>query len=164
MLKVEDGSGVEGADSYVSLVEADDYVEAWHDPTEWEAADERERERALRRGTRQVDEYQFRGRRATDKQSLAWPRAHVGEVDGRWVPWDEVPREIRHATIELAMAIIRGEEQTIGGELLTRERITAGPVTTERQYAEPTRRDTGVDVRPMLRPYLSSSRLERSIA
>jgi len=167
MLTVEDGSGVEGADTYASVDEATDYIERWHEPRAWDEADAPKRERALRQGSRYVDAHRFRGRRKLQRQSMAWPRCNVGVVDGREVLSSEVPPEVKHAAIEAALRYIRGEDlfPDHDGATVSAERSKAGPVQTETQYATPRRRTKRFEaILALLRPYLSSSRLERSIA
>lgn len=86
----EDGSGVSGAESYVSLSDADAYHAA-RSRTDWTAADAAIREAALRKSTDDVDARfagRWLGRIQTASQTLAWPRAEAVDADGRKLSGD----------------------------------------------------------------------------
>jgi hypothetical protein len=107
-LIVENGFRLANANSYASLVWANEY----HDTrgnTAWGDADESERERALIRATDymgQVYRARWQGWRCTTEQRLDWPRQGVRVPDmpiAFTVDVYTVPVEVRAACAELAL-------------------------------------------------------------
>lgn len=117
-LIVEDGSIVEGANSYVGLDEADRYLDI--DPRggpKWAGLEEEERERLLAYATRYIDEnYIFAGRPTTREQELKWPRRGMTDIDGYHVADAVIPRELRHATAQLAVWLDANDPAGQGSE------------------------------------------------
>lgn len=160
-LTVEDGTGLAGAESYVSVAEADTYHtdrgnSAWTD-----IAATATKEAYLRDAVAFLDgvyESRFRGRRKERLQALAWPR--VGFIDSDGFRWDsdEVPVPIKRAQMELALRRIDGElgKDESRGESRFRD-IKAGPVTIRyREHASsPSSRYPEVEVKlaRLFRPY-----------
>lgn len=168
-LEVEEGSGKAEAETYISVEDADDYIDRWHDSTDWGELESSEKERALRRATRYVDSHRFRGWKSYHEQALAWPRAGVGWVDGREVLTTDIPQAIKSATIEAALRDAQGEDlmPDHDGATVESEERSVGPLSKRTSYATP--KATGAKrfeaIRALLRPYLwSSSGLSRSIA
>lgn len=97
-LTVEDGTGLEDAESYLSVSDADTYHsernnEAW---TEYDTA---VKEAALRKATQYIDGrwgHRFKGAQLTTTQALCWPR------DPNDWP-DALPKPLLHACAELAL-------------------------------------------------------------
>lgn len=101
------------SNSYVTVAEAADYVniyvldEAARDV--WLDLDTDDKSRLLIQATRQLDWYFcWQGERTNQQQALEWPRYQVYR-DSYPIPQDEIPWEIKHATIEEALWL-----QTIG--------------------------------------------------
>jgi Putative DnaT-like ssDNA binding protein len=110
-LKVEDGTGMPDAESYVAVADADAY---WvkHQGPEWAAAPLEQKEAALRYSARWLDgHFAFIGQLLQFSQTLAWPRVQgLAFVDafteeGRVVTG--VPTPIKEAQCELAMVHIK---------------------------------------------------------
>ncbi|HEX2554235.1 MAG TPA: DnaT-like ssDNA-binding protein [Microvirga sp.] len=142
-LIVEDGTGMDLAESYASVEEMDAYDVARNAPAE--AVDLAAQERALRRATAWIEATyhgRWKGRRATALQGLAWPRVGAVDPEGFSIASTSVPRAVKHATIEVAIAILEGAsldtrpDQTAA---VSRKRVKAGPVETETEYALPAR-------------------------
>ncbi|MFP4153955.1 MAG: DnaT-like ssDNA-binding protein [Alkalispirochaeta sp.] len=132
---VEDGTGLPDADSYSSLADADAYHVVVGN-TAWADAASDAREAALVAATRWIEsKYRTRwiGFKATQDQGLSWPRWDAVDPDGYELAG--VPRRVAHATAEVALLVITGEElsppQERGGRV-KREKV--GPIETE--YAE----------------------------
>ena len=70
----------------------------------WQSASEQERSAALIHATEFIDLLPFKGRRLSDKQSLAWPRTGVFRDDGATITG--VPQEIKEATALVAGFIL----------------------------------------------------------
>ena len=165
-LIVETGTGNPDAQSYASVADADAYVADFHESTEWANASEPRKERALRRATRFVDANRFVGVRGWEDQALNWPRALVGYVDGQEIFSDQIPLAIREATMEAALKDVEGDDllPDHDGGTVKSESSTVGPIQTSTQYAAPKTAGKRFEaVRALLKPYLSSRRLERSI-
>lgn len=104
-LVVEDGSGISGAESYVSVADCVTYAE--NHGLAFSDDDETAAEAALRRATTYLDNTyraRFPGyRRNFRAQALEWPRTSVLDISGYPVPYDQVPIEIVNATCEAAV-------------------------------------------------------------
>lgn len=104
-LVLEDGSGVDGANTYALEADADAYFDmrgttAWTDS----AGD---KEGALVRGTAAIDatyRARFGGYKTNGRtQALQWPRTGVYDAEGLPIASDEIPQEIIDATCEAAL-------------------------------------------------------------
>lgn len=130
--EVEDGSGLAGANSYLSVDAADDY---WADRANavWAAKTEPEKKAALIKATDYlVRRYrgQWKGSRTTTAQALDWPRAGVENEECVTLPSNAVPGEVAAATAELAY---RALTETLMPDLARGGKIkeqTVGPITT----------------------------------
>ncbi len=96
-LIIEDGSGVANANSYVTAQQWDDWATA--------------RGISHTHSTNQIEEFiltamdyieaqNFIGRKATDAQSLQWPRTEV-YIDSYSVNSDEIPNQLKNAVYEV---------------------------------------------------------------
>ena len=105
MLTVEDGTGLPGADSYVSVTDCEAYATARG--MTFSASPIDDAEAALRRATAWVDgsfRARFPGRRRNGRgQALEWPRVSATDAEGNAIADDEIPVEIVHATCEAAV-------------------------------------------------------------
>ena len=105
-LIVEDGSGLDDAESYVSVADAGTYCTA-HGLSAWTGADA-VKESALRNATQYLDAtYRFKGYRVAEHQALMWPRSGV-MFDGYTLAYDAIPTMLKTACIELAIKAISG--------------------------------------------------------
>jgi hypothetical protein len=127
---VEDGTGVTGAEAYISVSDADAYFVA-RSNTAWAALDTPTKESCLRKGCDYLEGiYKWKGMRATSTQTLSWPRQCV-VVDGVSVSSDAVPVAVSRANAELALRASAGELAADESTQVTRE--TVGPITVEYQ-------------------------------
>lgn len=134
----EDGTGLSGSDSYVSLAQADAYAAArgW---TDWTGSNAHKEQRLVQ-ATAYIDAtYRFRGVISKTTQALAWPRLDdTGEflTDGEGRPLTGVPKAVQGACIELArVAITQALTPAPEAPAVKRERVKAGSVETETEYA-----------------------------
>jgi hypothetical protein len=122
-LTIEDGTIVAGANSFVTLAEANAYFSARHDSA-WEAAEDTAKERALVLASdymTQAWRLKWRGSLVNATQSLTWPRSGVPVPDffdpfekqvnvpldfqdTYWLGSDVVPQEVKDAQMLLARA------------------------------------------------------------
>lgn len=153
-LIVEDGSIVAGAESYISVVEADLYHEN-RGNTDWDAIDDKEA--LLRRATDyMVGKYRLRwaGSKVSFEQPLDWPRAYVpvaDSLDGLYYMSDSVPLAVKNACAILALksyaaALIKDQTQKVVS-------VQVGPITTTYEPSAPTAVKYS-EVDNMLAPYL----------
>lgn len=141
-LVVEDGSGVEGAESYLSVADFMTYAAA-RGRSLLGKTDE-QIEQALRRGVRFIDtryRAQWPGVRAFGReQALAWPRSSAVDGDGEDIADDELPAEVVDASAEAALRELAApgslSPDLPRGGAIKRKRVKAGPVETETEYAD----------------------------
>ena len=157
----EDGTGVSGANAYISVAFADTYHDdrghtAWVNDGTTNITDEQKQE-AIIRATDHIDRVFgnfFRGYKETDAQGLQWPR--VEAFDPNDFVLSGVPDQLQRATAEYALRALlygvltpdpppKGPRQTLTsgaslaiygegeGEIVTtREKV--GPIETETRY------------------------------
>lgn len=132
---VEDGTGLTTADSYVSVADADSYLEVL--PSEattlWDALTVTEKENTLKWATRVLNnKASFEGSKKYEAASLRWPRTNVCDVDGIEVDDTTVPRQITSATIELVRILLE-EDITTGQDISSLKRILVDVIEIEFQ-------------------------------
>ena len=114
-------AGGANANSYITLSEANTFVEAMIESTDvskWTTATDDQKNRALYTATQRLDRERFIGARATNTQALQWPRTGVRKPDtyvntyATGFPFrisedyfseTEIPDQIKRAQIELAV-------------------------------------------------------------
>lgn len=108
-LIVEDGSGMENAESYISVADADTYHSNLGNST-WATLTTTVKEQLLRKATNymvQVYRQSWAGIRKNDTQSLDFPRYLVPKYDNgaMYSYYDEnsVPKEVKDACCEFAL-------------------------------------------------------------
>lgn len=102
-ITVEDGTGLTGADAYISVADADTYFSAIGDTT-WNAADTTAKEQAIVQATRYMEKRfgnKWKGMIASSTQALGWPRDYVYDERGTKLS-DRVPGAIAKACAEYA--------------------------------------------------------------
>lgn len=103
-ITVEDGTGLDDAETYISVADANTYHAARGNTT-WAALSEADKEAALRRAADYLSGAyggRWKGSRATSGQALDWPR--VGAVaNGYDVSSSVVPAAVARACAELAL-------------------------------------------------------------
>ena len=167
-------AGGASANSYMTLAQADAYVEAMissADVTKWGTGNEDSRNRALTAAAQRLDRERFIGARATDTQALQWPRTGVRKPDtyvntyATGFPFrisedyftdTEIPDQIKRAQIELAVYLHNNVEGiSLGGlEDFKNVKIGSLDVTPDKTGA------IGADrVPPMFERYLTGRRI-----
>jgi hypothetical protein len=154
-LAVEDGTGLAGAEAYVSLSDADAYFTA-RGASEWTGTSDA-KEAALRRGCQYLENVyraRWKGYRVKQEQALAWPRCNsepllwfshpvqmrtlsmLVDVDGFPIQANEVPRQVKSANCEAALLAVKGVTLTTSvSAAVTARTSTVGPVSKSVQYA-----------------------------
>ena len=162
-LIVEDGTGIINADSYVSASEFGTYAD--DNGLSYADFSDDEIEQAIRRGTRYIDgNYASRwpGSKTYGRdQRLAWPRENVLDSDGSEIPDNEIPWDLKAATIEASHRELiepGGLVPDAGGAPVTSE--TVGPISVS--YASPQNQNGGRPTRPVIDDLLYSLLLPSS--
>ena len=167
-------AGGANANSYITLTEANTFVEAMissTDVSKWTTGTDDTRNRALAAAAQRLDRERFLGARATDTQSMQWPRTGVRKPDtyvntyATGFPFrisedyftdTEIPDQIKRAQIELAVYLHNNTDGISLGGLEDFKSVQVGSinVTPDKSGA------IGADrVPPMFERYLTSLRI-----
>jgi hypothetical protein len=112
---------------YVTLDEADLYLEAHLKASVWAATDTEVKKAALIGATRTIESEQYAGRRATQQQALSWPRTYIYDFDGYVVL--TVPSKLKAVICELAVYNLTEDERLAGRfEIDTMDSVEIGPI------------------------------------
>jgi hypothetical protein len=120
--------------SYVTLEEADDYLDSRS--ARWVSATEEQKERALVQATSLLDELPWLGQSLTADQPLAWPRSRFSYYDPSFVrvletTESDVPRRVKTAVFNQALHLVTYPELFEASEVQSYERIKVGPIELE---------------------------------
>jgi hypothetical protein len=114
------------ANSYATVAEADTYFAGRLNTEAWADADQ---VAALIQATGWIDQFDFRGERAVPMQPLKWPRVFVYDEDGHELPADAVPRPVKRATFEAALALVSAQSDPFAPSPLGQfEEAQVGPL------------------------------------
>lgn len=123
---VEDGTGVEGANAYVTIVEAAAYF-ADRGIT-WTAATDAIKQEQIVIATGYVDnKYSWPGIRNSRDQGLQWPRTGAFDADGIEIGSDEVPIEVKNAVCEAVLVYSELNTALDRGGMVAS--VTVGPIS-----------------------------------
>lgn len=153
---VEDGTGLAGANAYVSLSEADDH-HAGRAHAGWSSADLASKQAAIVKATDHIELVygeRFIGQRASEAQGLSWPRELAYDRDGNLL--EGVPLPVRQACAEFAARALTAPLIPDGTAEVTSESHSAGGLSLSLTYARPSafQRWPAADrlIRALLRP------------
>lgn len=138
---VEDGTGLSDATSYISLADADQYVEDYvANASDWNSAVDDVKKQALNVASQFIDiQYvPLQGVRIKEEQALNWPRSYVIDRDGYSVDSDIVPKRVEQAAVEVALYFITNGEvysQLDSEGRLQAQRITIDVITIQKQWS-----------------------------
>jgi hypothetical protein len=153
-LIIEDGSGVAGANSYVSLASATAYLDA-KGLTTWGTSTATAKEISLNQAVLYMELLPYKGAKALSTDALAWPRRCMKDRDGYPILSDTIPTAVKYAQIELAYRYMAGKNPLAdiasGDGYITSESV--GPVTTEYSTGYSTS-DKFPEVSALLEPFL----------
>lgn len=136
----ETGSGLVNAESYSSVADADTYHSNFGN-TSWAAADDADKEIALRKATRYIDTKfngDWFGQRTNSAQALDWPRSYVRDNDGYYLNGNVLPNDLKNACAVLALlALTEDIYANIDAESgsPTAKKIVVGPITIEKRFS-----------------------------
>lgn len=142
-LDIDASAGGAAANSFVSVADADAYLETRLNADAWNApASDDDKSRALQEATRELNALQWdggtNGRRTSSSQALAWPRTYAENPDAAWnattcyFDSTAVPQWLKDATCELALEFLRAGTADIANNNRDAAIIeeTVGPLTT----------------------------------
>lgn len=173
-VSIDATAGGASANSYITLSEANTFVEAMissTDVSKWTTGTDDTRNRALAAAAQRLDRERFLGAKATDTQSMQWPRTGVRKPDtyvntyATGFPFrisedyftdTEIPDQIKRAQIELAVYLKNNVDGISLGGLEDFKSVQVGSisVTPDKSGA------IGADrVPPMFERYLTSLRI-----
>jgi len=157
-------AGSASANSFVTLAEANTYMEARLNSTLWDAATDDSKNRSLIEATRELGNLSWQGYTAADTQALAWPREWVTDPDSPTLDYydsTEIPTRLKNATCELAFQFIKAGTTDVAALDSTSGVIRKKIDVLETEYAEPWTRAKGLARYPrvlgFIRPLLASS-------
>lgn len=129
---VEDGTGLPNATSYVSVAEADDIITVnIHADVAWAALDQSQKEKLLSWASSYLDNHaKWFGRKTVEAGALRWPRTGVCDRDGRAIPPDEIPTQLKIATAFMATYLV-STDRSVEREQDSLVRIKADVVELE---------------------------------
>ncbi len=132
MFLPEDGTGIEGANSYVSIAAADAYFSSNRNSDKWLALSDSAKQAALIEATTYIEgKYRgtWNGWISFLRQGLAWPRMGAWDADGRYITG--VPTQVLRATCELAIVSVDAplDPMLDGDERIKSSKV--GPIETE---------------------------------
>tara|TARA_R110000744_G_scaffold154666_4_gene269745 strand:- start:414 stop:941 length:528 start_codon:yes stop_codon:yes gene_type:complete len=110
--------GSAAANSFVTLAEADSYMEGRLNSTLWDAATDDSKNRSLVEATRYLSALEWTGDRVDSTQSLAWPRQNAYDPDSPIYDYfgtTVIPARIDRGTYELANEFIKAGTTDVAG-------------------------------------------------
>ena len=122
------------SNSYITVADATTYFDNRLDASDWTSATTDNKAAALITATSWLDTVEFYGDRSATTQALKWPRTDV-TCDGVEATAAFIPREIKDATCEAALALLRNPT------------MLRGVVTAPGSYDEVTLGDLSVKYR-----------------
>ena len=159
---IENGQGLNNANTFVSVEYADAYVATYGNDSLWLASSAAEKRDALRQASRWLSmRHRFYGETVRIDQALAFPRFGLFDENGFFVTHETVPLRVQEATVVVAIAIRNNTFAPFPAEPaesnVTSESISVGPISLSTGYAGA--RTTGIEtqlplVRQLLRPFL----------
>lgn len=160
-LVVEDGSCIPTANAFVSRQELIDYKDVYF-PTLSGQFPASNIDAAIARASAWVSAFpDYFGKRTCGRaQGLSWPRTGMTDCDGNTVPDDEVPLEVKRAT--LAAAIVELQDPNVltptitPGSAVRRERVA----DIEQEFMTPVDLGLAMDGDPIddLRPMIAQAK------
>lgn len=149
---VENGLGIEGATSYVTVEFCDGYNASQVDGQDWADVDSADKKIRIMTASQLLDlNFDFFGRRVSRTQGLEFPRWGLKDRDGFMIPSAPLPNFLKCATAELARVL--GSRFDAGGSATDTasssstagavEKITVGPISLSLGSASTTTTGTG---------------------
>ena len=164
-LVIEDGNGISGANSFVSIASCTEYLNS-KGLTTWGTTTATAQEISLINAELWMELLPWKGQKTLSTYPLVWPRRGMKDRDGYDIYSDTIPTAIKRAQAELAYRSYLGRSPFVdiatGDGYVTREKV--GPI--EISYASGYSTSYKFpEINNLLEPYLDSSlsvRVERA--
>jgi len=119
--------------SYVTIADADDYLDSRIDSASWFNSGDEIKEQALVTASLLIDDNPWIGSAVSSSQALAWPRKNAIYTDNRLglnvtIGVAEVPSRVKVAVYEQALHLINNED-LLAGTTQTFESISVGSIS-----------------------------------
>ena len=162
-------AGSATANSYVTLAEADSFMEGRLNASTWETdASDDDKNRGLVEATRQISRLGYGGRRTDSTQVLSWPRQFAFDPDSPVQDYftnTVIPQRVKDATMELAFQYIKAGTTDVAALDSTYNVSSKRIDVLETAYVEPWARARGLNRYPSvmqhIRPLLVGSGVSR---
>jgi len=129
MATIDATVGGANANSYITVAFADTFLlEERLGAEAWDSVENKVN--ALIMATQQIDRLNFVGDRATETQTLSWPRYNALYPDNRIVTSTDIPVEIKRATAEMAFWLSQSD-RTIPPDGDSVSEVRAGPIAVK---------------------------------
>lgn len=103
------------SNSFLTVADADAIANNTLNVSTWTGATTDDKGRALIMATTDLQGLDWVGTRATTTQALVWPRTDA-TINGREIADNEIPREVKQATFDLALSILQDDGAAAGGD------------------------------------------------
>ena len=144
--------GALDANSYCTLAEANSYHDTRLHNSDWLAATDPNKEKALLWATRLLDtHYDFRGFPVSLSQALRWPRTGIFNRDGIYISPLTIPKDIKMAQMELALSLLL-EDRTIDSDTIGLKSLKVDVIQLEFDSSQ-TKEPITQSVQSLLAPY-----------
>ena len=123
------------SNSYVTLIEANEYMETRLHSQVWNDANEDDKNRALVMATRRLGYEKYYGDRETTTQKLVFARVNLDYLDGILLD-GIIPEQLKEAQMELALHLLETDMSKIGTDTssLKKESVSVGSITTNKEF------------------------------
>lgn len=126
-LIVENGEIVDGANTYISLADAETYFEGRLHKSAWDEATEVNKKATMVQATRILDQYvKWYGSKVKSAQDRQWPMTGYANIDS-----NAIPIEIKDAECELSLVLLLQDTQAISETAGYKSIAVAGTVNLE---------------------------------
>lgn len=128
MATIDASIGGTASNSYALIAEADTYFDGRLHATAWNTtASADDKIKAMITATDRIDREDYIGVRYTEEQRLKWPRSGAQDDDGQEILVTEIPRGVKDATYELALALL-GSDLLADNGLGSFDELAVGPL------------------------------------
>ena len=151
-ITVEDGTGVTGANSYITSAQATTYHDN-HGNTDW-TSDADTRTSSCIRGASWLDNYflgMWKGAKTSSSQAMQWPRQEVTDEDGESIGSGTIPQRIKDANALAALAVPKEQQVDFPGSV---KRVKGGSAEVEFAGGGMPSRERIDLIRELVLPYL----------
>lgn len=122
--------GLDTANSYVTVAEADAYFSDSFGRPLWANATNDAKATLVVYASRLLDQYmEWAGIKATDTQSMEWPRIGAYDRFGAVIPSDQIPKQVKYAAFELAYYVLENNGLSFADQTI--DSVKVGSIQVE---------------------------------